>query len=86
MISKDEWERKIAEYKNSGMTQAAWCRSQGIAKGTLQYHVAKRKSNPRFVELTPPPKGIKIHWKQISFEIDPDFDVDTLSRFLQALS
>ena len=84
MTSQEEWKKRIQEYKNSGMSQASRCRSQGISKSTFQYHLAKSITT-KFIELKTPSKGIKIRRRQISFEIDPDFDVITLSRFLQAL-
>lgn len=31
MITKEEWKRRVEVYKNSGMSQSAWCQSEGIA-------------------------------------------------------
>ena len=84
MVSKAEWKRRIEVYKSSGMSVSAWCRSQGIAPSTFKYHLAK-KSASKFVELKTVHRGIKILWKNLTFEIDPDFDQETLSRFLQTL-
>ena len=84
MVSKIEWMQRIKAYKNSGMSLRAWCISQGIAQSSLRFHIQK-ESSTKFVELKPLSRGIKIHWKNLCFEIDPDFDLKTLSRFLDAL-
>ena len=84
MVSKAEWKRRVEAYRNSGMSQPAWCRSEGISISTFKYHLQK-STPPKFVELKTASRGIKILWKTLAFEIDPDFDEKTLSRFLSAL-
>lgn len=84
MITKAEWEKRVEAYKGSGMSIRAWCITHGIPQSTFRFHL-KKSSRSKFIELKPSFKGVKIHWKHLSFEIDPDFDQETLSRFLHAL-
>ena len=87
MTSRAEWQKRIEEYRQSGLSQNAWRKSRGIPHSTLQYHLRRleRGEQKKFVELKPPPQGIKLHWKNITLELDPDFDEKTLLRFLNVL-
>ena len=84
MTRKIDWRAKIEEFKQSGKTQTAWCREQGIPPGTLQYYLKKSHSPKRFVELKSIRQGLKLHLAGICIELDPDFDEKTLKRFLRA--
>jgi hypothetical protein len=96
MFTSEEWQIKIEEWKKSGLSQKIWCTLNGIKYHRLKYWSArlkelKRKTETfdtvRFHEVKPiPPIGIKIKWQNITFEIDPDFDENTLKRFLKVLS
>lgn len=84
MVGEMEWEQRIEAFKKSGMSIRAWCLAQGIPPSTFRSRL--QKTSPlKFIELKPSPRRIKIYWNHISFEIDSDFDPETLSRFLQAL-
>jgi len=83
MIHKIDWQAKVEEFKQSGKSQIAWCREQGISPGTFQYHLKKTHSPGRFVELKSVRQGLKLHLAGICLELDPDFDEKTLKRFLQ---
>ena len=87
MTNKSEWQKRIEEYKLSGLSIHAWCKIQGISASTLHYHLKKLKNQQqkKFIELKPISQGIKLRWKNITLELDPDFDEKTLSRFLSAL-
>jgi len=87
MVHKIDWQVKVEEFKQSGKTQTAWCKEQGIPSGTFQYHLKKYyPSAPKqFIELRSPPRGLKLRLGTICIELDPDFDEKTLSRFLQAI-
>lgn len=39
--SQDEWARLVEESRQSGMSQAAFCRGHGISVGALQYWTRK---------------------------------------------
>jgi hypothetical protein len=87
MRVKCDWNAKIQEYKDSGMSVTAWCRSQGIPDSTFSYHLHKEKpAKPaKFIELKDA-SGITISCQGLSIEIHPSFDVTTLQKFLKVLT
>ena len=87
MTNKSEWQKRIEEYKLSGLSIHTWCKIQGIHASTFHYHLKKlsNQQQKKFIELKPISQGIKLRWKNITLELDPDFDEKTLSRFLSAL-
>jgi hypothetical protein len=38
-ISLQEWQQRILECQNSGMSVSAWCRENGISKGAYYFHL-----------------------------------------------
>ena len=90
MFTADEWKIKIEDFKQSGLSQVAWCQTQGIKHHLLRqrlYPKVKKQAstNPIFKELKP--EGLlRIKWRTITLEIGSDFDEATLKRFLRALS
>ncbi|MBS0628554.1 MAG: hypothetical protein JSS09_10165 [Verrucomicrobia bacterium] len=87
MNAKTDWEEKVRQFQESKMSKAAWCRSQGIALSTFQRHTGanKEKTKPRFIELNSSFRGVRLKFKSAVFELEPDFDIGTLRRFLKAL-
>ena len=87
MISKVEWQKRIEEYKLSGLSTRAWCEIQNIPDSTFRYHLStlENQNQKKFIELKPTSQGIKLSWKNITLELDPDFDEKTLLRFLGVL-
>ena len=87
MFSRADWQAKVEEFKRSGKAQSVWCKEQGIAPGTFQYHLKKsRPAIPKqFAELRSPPRGLKLRLGGVYLELDPDFDERTLKRFLRAV-
>ena len=59
--SAEEVQCLLAEYRQSGLTRAEYCRQQGIPVTTLDYDLYReaRKSKPRLarVTVTPQPVG-----------------------------
>ena len=87
MISKVEWRKRIEAYKLSGLSTRAWCEIQNIPDSTFRYHLStlENQNQKKFIELKPTSQGIKLSWKNITLELDPDFDEKTLLRFLSVL-
>lgn len=88
MALSEEWKQKIEEYEKSGLLQREWCKAQGISLGTFQYRLKKVRSSRqkgKFRELPLEAKGLKLYWKYLHIELDPDFDKQTLQRLLSAL-
>ena len=87
MTSKLDWQKRVEEYKVSGLSIHTWCKIQGIHTSTFHYHLKKlsNQHQKKFIELKPISQGIKLRWKNITLELDPDFDEKTLLRFLNTL-
>ena len=87
MMKESEWQKRVEEYKVSGLSIHAWCKIQGIHTSTFHYHLKKLSNQhlKKFIELKPISQGIKLRWKNITLELDPDFDEKTLLRFLSTL-
>ncbi len=92
MFTADEWKIKIEEFKKSGLSQIAWCKTNGIKYHQLKYwlyrlrDLEKAAQKPTFKELKlAPASSIKLKWQNITLEINHDFDEVVLKRFLRAL-
>ncbi|MCX6989426.1 MAG: hypothetical protein NTZ52_08065 [Chlamydiae bacterium] len=87
MMKKSERQKRIEEYKVSGLSIHAWCKIQGIHTSIFHYHLKKLSNQDlkKFIELKPISQGIKLRWKNITLELDPEFDGKTLLRFLTTL-
>ena len=86
MTSKVEWQKRIEEYKLSRLSLIAWCKIKNIPDSTFRYHLStlENQNEKKFIELKPTSQGIKLSWKNITLELDPDFDEKSLLRFLNA--
>ena len=84
----EKWKQQIEEYEKSGLLQKEWCKAQGISPGTFQYRLKQVRSSRQkgeFRELTLENKGLKLCWKHLHIELDPEFDKQTLQRLLITL-
>jgi len=83
----DLWKERVRQYRESGISAARWCREQGVSVSALRYYLYKQKSKAasKFIELKPERSGLQLHCKNIAFELAPDFDEVTLTRFLAVL-
>lgn len=43
-LDKKIWEERIQDYRNSGISLAAWCRIHEISLTSMKYHLHGRKS------------------------------------------
>ena len=55
----EEWQSLILECRSRGMTDAEWCRINGIAKNA--FYSALKRLRKKAVELPAPSKGIPFH-------------------------
>ena len=55
----EEWQSLILECRSSGMTDAEWCRINGIAKNA--FYSALKRLRKKAVGLPAPTKGIPFH-------------------------
>ena len=50
----DFWQTHVAQWQNSGLTQAAYCRQHGLAENSLSYHKRKRSSGLKPIKHSSP--------------------------------
>lgn len=55
--SREEWELLVDESRNSGMTQADFCRERGLSVGALQYWMRKLREER---ETSGEPLGMRL--------------------------
>ena len=86
MTNKVEWQKRIEEYNLTGLSTRAWCKIQNVPDSTFRYHLStlKNQDQKKCIKLKPTSQGIKLSWKNITLELDPDFDEKSLLRFLNA--
>ncbi len=90
------WQKRIADWKQSGQSGSQWCRTNDITYSTFQYW--KRRLIPSgeeevsggFIELSgrsaaPVEAGIEIRVGQMRIQLQRDFDEATLGRLLLVL-
>lgn len=86
---QDKWMELAEQFEKSNMKQKDWCKQNGISIGTFQYRVRKARSqqlNKTFIEIKSPTlQGLKLQWGRVSLELDPEFDIKTLQRFLRTV-
>ena len=54
-LSPKEWSKIVARYRESGKTQADFCRDEGLSLTTLQKRLYRSRPKPRsaFADVTP---------------------------------
>ncbi|WP_438347550.1 IS66 family insertion sequence element accessory protein TnpA [Paenibacillus sp. FA6] len=92
-----EWKTRIADYRASGLTMAAWCQAHQFSKETLKYWLRKTNANPaasqghppRFVPLTVSHSSVSsalfVEIGQAKIEVRAGFDAELLRAVVQAL-
>jgi hypothetical protein len=98
--AKDQWKTRVDEFKASGLSQTAWCKTKNINLRTFSYWITKFKNNtqqkvkqPNWIAL----KSNEIEKKTESspltvkigkavLEIDTEFDPKLLSDVLKVLN
>ena len=57
-VSQQEWQQRILECQNSGMSVKAWCQENGISAGSYYFHLRKIRESvleeKQIVSLNPP--------------------------------
>lgn len=98
---QNNWAKRIADYKASGLTMAAWCSANQVTLEQLKYWTRKLKniassdpvSTARFIpvtvtELAAPlaPASLVIHVGPASITLQKGFDPQLLREAVEALS
>ena len=87
-----EWTEKLAAWRSSGLSIAAWCRQNGEGYHRFLYWRKRLEGSPtppsgRFVELTVSPghSGLCLECNGIYLHVDRGFDPGLLSDILSLL-
>ena len=66
--SKNFWDKHIADFQKSGMSQVEYCRTNGLKHRSLQYHLHKNQ-----LTRSMNPKSLEKHsrWQQIEVVDEP---------------
>ena len=95
--SREEAERLVSEFEQSGMTRTAFCRGRGVSPHTLDYYRRKlgNQKQPRAGQLVPvelvgsfPVRGSRLRVELANgrrITVEEGFDALLLKRLLAAL-
>ncbi|PDO09197.1 MAG: hypothetical protein BLM47_13960 [Candidatus Reconcilbacillus cellulovorans] len=89
------WAARIADYRSSGLTMAAWCARHHIRVDQLKYWLYRRKlqnpspraAGPRFLPLTvtEPSPTLTVRVGSVHIDLKPGFDPQLLKAVVRAL-
>ncbi len=87
---KQQWAEKIAVWRESGLSIAAWCRQNN--EGYYRFIYWRKRLQPnvqpstsRFVELTFETSSLAVECNGVTVNIDRGFDRDLLRQVLSVL-
>ncbi len=92
-LSLHEWQKRILDCQNSGMSVKAWCHENGITTGTYYFHLRKIRESVleenRIVPLENPKpmssSGIHIESGDITITLPETVSPEQLTAVLSAL-
>ena len=92
-VSLQEWQQRILDCQNSGMSVKAWCQIHGISTGTYYFHLRKIRESVleenQIVSLDPPKpvssSGIRIETCGITVTLPETVSPEQLTAVLSAL-
>ena len=86
---KQQWVEKIAAWRESGLSIAAWCRQNNEGYHRFIYWRKRLQQNTqtsgRFVSLTFEPPSLAVQCKGVTLQIERGFDRDLLREVLSVL-
>lgn len=96
---REHWRARVADFRASGLTGAAWCATHQIKEHQLWYWVGKFKEEidregrqPRFVPVHVqepvhvPDKPLSVRVGSAVIEVSPGYDSDLLRDVVRTLS
>ena len=96
---RQEWEKRIAEYRASGMSVKEWCSANGVKPDRLWYWLRRTRRTLETkstmwvpVEMSSvfpgeqASNGLVVKVGKASIEVRPGFDPDLLSTVVRVLS
>ena len=96
---QEEWERRIALFKASGMSQKKWCQVHHVSIHQLKYWLYNankpkrvQDTNPKFIPVTVEEElptyennTIQVKVGEAVIEVKPDFNPDLLAKVIKVL-
>ena len=92
-VSMQEWQQRILDCQNSGMSVKAWCQQNGISTGSYYFHLRKIRESVleenQIIPLEPPKpvssSGIRIESAGITIILPETISAEQLAAVLSAL-
>ena len=92
-VSLQEWQQRILDCQNSGMSVKAWCQANGISTGSYYFHLRKIRESVleenQIIPLEPPKPvsstGIRIESAGITITLPETITPEQLTAVLTAL-
>jgi transposase-like protein len=90
---KQQWEARIAAFRDSGLSGARWCKEQGIKPHQFYYWKAKLSATQPEkpagwlkVEVSEPLVSIAVRIGAATIKVEPGFDPELLAEVVSALT
>ncbi|MGI6357257.1 MAG: IS66 family insertion sequence element accessory protein TnpA [Bacillota bacterium] len=91
---QQQWEARIAAFKDSGLSGAKWCEEQGVNAHQFYYWKAKLKSDNQpakragwlQVEVSDPVASLEVRVGTAIIEVKPGFNPELLASVVRALT
>ena len=92
-VSLQEWQQRVLDCQNSGMSVKAWCQQNGISTGSYYFHLRKIRESVleenQIIPLEPPKPvsstGIRIESDSITITLPETVSPEQLTAVLSAL-
>ena len=92
-VSLREWQQRVLDCQNSGMSVKAWCQANGISTGSYYFHLRKIRESVlednQIIPLEPPKPvsstGIRIESAGITITLPENTAPEQLAAVLSAL-
>ena len=92
-VSLQEWQQRVLDCQNSGMSVKAWCQANGISTGSYYFHLRKIRESVleenQIIPLEPPKPvsstGIRIESAGITITLPENATSEQLAAVLSAL-
>ena len=92
-VSLQEWQQRVLDCQNSGMSVKAWCQQNGISTGSYYFHLRKIRESVleenQIIPLEPPKAvsstGIHIESAGITITLPENTAPEQLTAVLTAL-
>ena len=92
-VSLQEWQQRVLDCQNSGMSVKTWCQQNGISTGSYYFHLRKIRESVleenQIIPLEPPKPvsstGIRIESAGITITLPETITPEQLTAVLTAL-